>query len=101
MPYCLIGAGNHLNNSGAPGGPSPAGDNVNVSNPFDDVSPSSNPRGGPFVGGQHPPYPAGAPPRQQGQNYSGGQGGELPHNPEMNIMITFVSGLPKTVSSIF
>ncbi|KAK9889397.1 hypothetical protein WA026_004671 [Henosepilachna vigintioctopunctata] len=69
---------NHLNNSGSAGGPSPAGgvgDNVNVSNPFDDVSPSPPPRGGPFAGGQHPPYPAGAPPRQQAQNYSGGQGG--------------------------
>lgn len=74
------GAGgvNHLN-SGAPlGGPSPAGgaaDNVSVSNPFDDVSPSPPPRGGPFPGGPHPPYPTGGgPPRPPGQNYSGQPG---------------------------
>ncbi|XP_015833018.2 trithorax group protein osa isoform X6 [Tribolium castaneum] len=63
------GGANHLNNA-APGGPSPAGgaaDNVSVSNPFDDVSPSPPPpRGGPFPGGPHPPYPSGTPPRPQG-----------------------------------
>lgn len=61
----------------ASGGPSPAGgaaDNVNISNPFDDVSPSPPPRGGPFPGGPHPPYPANTPPRPQGQGYSGQAG---------------------------
>lgn len=76
MFYILLGSGgaNHLNNA-APGGPSPAGgaaDNVSVSNPFDDVSPSPPPRGGPFPGGPHPPYPSGTPPRPQG--YSGQAG---------------------------
>lgn len=59
------------------GGPSPAGgaaDNVSVSNPFDDVSPSPPPRGGPFPSGPHPPYPANTPPRPPGQGYNG-QGG--------------------------
>nr|XP_015833025.1 PREDICTED: trithorax group protein osa isoform X2 [Tribolium castaneum] len=68
-PHGGSGGANHLNNA-APGGPSPAGgaaDNVSVSNPFDDVSPSPPPpRGGPFPGGPHPPYPSGTPPRPQG-----------------------------------
>lgn len=67
------GGANHLTNS-APGGPSPAGgaaDNVSVSNPFDDVSPNPSARGGSFPPGPHPPYPAGTPPRSQGQNFSG------------------------------
>lgn len=60
--YCnptASGSANHLNST-ASGGPSPAGgaaDNVSVSNPFDDVSPSPPPRGGPFPSGPHPPYP--------------------------------------------
>jgi AT-rich interactive domain-containing protein 1 len=73
-PHGGSGGANHLNNA-APGGPSPAGgaaDNVSVSNPFDDVSPSPPPRGGPFPGGPHPPYPSGTPPRPQG--YSGQAG---------------------------
>lgn len=74
----LVGSGgtNHLSNA-TPAGSSPAGgasDNVNVSNPFDDVSPSPPPRGGPFPSGPHPPYSAGTPPRPQGQGYTG-QGG--------------------------
>uniref|UniRef100_A0AAR5PVU0 ARID domain-containing protein n=1 Tax=Dendroctonus ponderosae TaxID=77166 RepID=A0AAR5PVU0_DENPD len=63
-PHAGSGGPNHLN-SAAPGGPNPAGgtgDNVSVSNPFDDVSPSPPPRGGPFPGGPHPPYPTGYPP---------------------------------------
>ncbi|CAH1103269.1 unnamed protein product [Psylliodes chrysocephalus] len=71
------GGVNHHNNA-APGGPSPAGgaaDNVSVSNPFDDVSPSPSPRGGPFPGG---PYPSGTPPRPPGQNYSGQPGYQYP-----------------------
>lgn len=71
------GSANHLNNTAAGGGPSPAGgaaDNVSVSNPFDDVSPSPPPPrggGGPFPAGSHPPYPSGTPPRPpQGQGYS-------------------------------
>ncbi|KAJ3639831.1 hypothetical protein Zmor_003167 [Zophobas morio] len=73
-PHGGSGGANHLNNA-APGGPSPAGgaaDNVSVSNPFDDVSPSPPPRGGPFPGGPHPPYPSGTPPRPQG--YTGQSG---------------------------
>ncbi|XP_025834500.1 trithorax group protein osa isoform X2 [Agrilus planipennis] len=69
------GGANHLG-SAPSGNPSPAGgasDNVSVSNPFDDVSPSPPPRGGSFPGGSHPPYPAGTPTRPQGQGY-GGQG---------------------------
>lgn len=73
------GGANHLSGA-ASGGPSPAGgaaDNVNVSNPFDDVSPSPPPRGGPFPGGPHPPYPTNAPPRPP--NYSGQPGyGQYP-----------------------
>nr|XP_023018213.1 trithorax group protein osa isoform X3 [Leptinotarsa decemlineata] len=79
-PHGSAGGTNHLN-SAAPGGPSPAGgasDNVNVSNPFDDVSPSPPPRGGPFAVGSHPPYPGGAPPRPPGQNYSGQPGYQYP-----------------------
>ncbi|CAG9817012.1 unnamed protein product [Phaedon cochleariae] len=73
---------NHLNSS-APGGPSPAGgagDNVSVSNPFDDVSPSPPaPRGGPYPGGPHAPYPAaGGPPRPPGQSYAGQPGYQYP-----------------------
>uniref|UniRef100_A0A1Y1K1P8 ARID domain-containing protein n=1 Tax=Photinus pyralis TaxID=7054 RepID=A0A1Y1K1P8_PHOPY len=67
---------NHLGNVSS-GGPSPAGgvaDNVNVSNPFDDVSPSPPPRGGAPFPGPHPPYPAGAPPRPQGQSYNNQSG---------------------------
>ncbi|XP_050313093.1 trithorax group protein osa isoform X4 [Anthonomus grandis grandis] len=63
-PHGGSGGANHLNNA-TPGGPSPAGgvsDNVSVSNPFDDVSPSPPPRGGPFPGGPHAPYPTGYPP---------------------------------------
>ncbi|XP_050519280.1 trithorax group protein osa isoform X2 [Diabrotica virgifera virgifera] len=74
------GGVNHLN-SATPGGPSPASgaaDNVSVSNPFDDVSPSPPPRGGPFSGGPHPSYPSGTPPRPSGQNYSGQPGYQYP-----------------------
>lgn len=70
------GGANHMSGA-ASGGPSPAGgaaDNVSVSNPFDDVSPSPPPRGGPFPSGPHPPYPANTPPRPPGQGYNG-QGG--------------------------
>ncbi|KAJ8979897.1 hypothetical protein NQ317_017520 [Molorchus minor] len=79
-PHGGSGGANHLG-SAAPGGPSPAGgaaDNVSVSNPFDDVSPSPPPRGGPFPGGPHPPYPAGNPPRPPGQSYSGQPGYQYP-----------------------
>lgn len=74
--FLVLGSGgaNHLSNAGS-GGPSPAGgaaDNVSVSNPFDDVSPSPPPRGGPFPGGPHPPYPSGTPPRPQGYSGQGG-----------------------------
>ncbi|XP_030756460.1 trithorax group protein osa isoform X4 [Sitophilus oryzae] len=72
-PHGAPGSANHLNST-ASGGPSPAGgaaDNVSVSNPFDDVSPSPPPRGGPFPSGPHPPYPTNNPPRPPGsQNYS-------------------------------
>lgn len=74
------GGVNHLN-SATPGGPSPssgAADNVSVSNPFDDVSPSPPPRVGPFPGGPHASYPAGTPPRPPGQNYSGQPGYQYP-----------------------
>lgn len=81
-PFLFAGSGgaNHLNSAG-PGGPSPAGgaaDNVSVSNPFDDVSPSPPPRSGPFPGGPHPAYPAGSPARPPGQNYSGQPGYQYP-----------------------
>lgn len=80
-PHGGSGGANHLN-SATPGGPSPAGgapDNVSVSNPFDDVSPSPSPRGGPFPGGPHPPYPTGTPPRPPGgQNYTGQPGYQYP-----------------------
>ncbi|KAF5285273.1 hypothetical protein FQR65_LT13287 [Abscondita terminalis] len=75
-PHGGTSSANHLGNASSGGGPSPVGgvsDNVNVSNPFDDVSPSPPPRGGPFPG-PHPPYPAGAPPRPQGQNYNNQSG---------------------------
>lgn len=80
--FCLgagSGGANHLGGASSGGGPSPAGgasDNVSVSNPFDDVSPSPPPQrgGGPFPSGPHPPYPANTPPRPQGQGYNG-QGG--------------------------
>lgn len=68
------GGANHLGGV-ASGGPSPAGgaaDNVNVSNPFDDGSPSQSGRGGPFPGGPHPPYPAGSAPRPPNYTGSGG-----------------------------
>lgn len=57
----VVGSGgaNHLNSSGGPSPAGGAGDNVSVSNPFDDVSPSPPPRGGPFPGGPHPSYPTG------------------------------------------
>lgn len=76
MCFVILGSGaaNHLSNA-ASGGPSPAGgaaDNVSVSNPFDDVSPSPPPRGGSFPGGPHPPYPSGTPPRAQGYSGQGG-----------------------------
>lgn len=57
--------GNHHGGGGVPSG-APAGqDNVNVSNPFDDVSPSPPPR--PATGGQFTtPYGQTGPPRQPG-----------------------------------
>ncbi|XP_076262071.1 trithorax group protein osa isoform X4 [Rhynchophorus ferrugineus] len=80
-PHGASGSANHLNST-ASGGPSPAGgaaDNVSVSNPFDDVSPSPPPRGGPFPSGPHPPYPTNTPPRPPGgQNYSGQPGYQYP-----------------------
>lgn len=73
------GGANHLSS----GGPSPAGgvaDNVSVSNPFDDGSPSPTSRGGQYAGGPHPPYPSNAgprPPNYTGQGYGqySGSGG--------------------------
>ncbi|XP_065166302.1 trithorax group protein osa isoform X4 [Atheta coriaria] len=75
-PHGGSAGSNHLGNA-APSGPTPvagAADNVSVSNPFDDVSPSPPPRGGPFPGGAHPPFPTGTPPRPPGQNYPGQAG---------------------------
>ncbi|XP_066259081.1 trithorax group protein osa isoform X2 [Euwallacea similis] len=58
-PHGGSGSANHLNSAGGPSPAGGAGDNVSVSNPFDDVSPSPQPRGGPFPGGPHPSYPTG------------------------------------------
>lgn len=58
----------------AAGGPSPAAgaaDNINVSNPFDDVSPSPPPRppaGTQYTSGPHPPFGQSGPPRPQGMH---------------------------------
>ncbi|KAJ8952544.1 hypothetical protein NQ314_007513 [Rhamnusium bicolor] len=110
--YIALGSGgaNHLS-SAAPGGPSPAGgaaDNVSVSNPFDDVSPSTPPRGGPFPGGPHPPYPAGTPPRPPAQNFTGQPGYQYPGPgpgstapPDQYSTYTSSSGYPPAVRPVY
>lgn len=75
ISLCTSGAGVTNHHAGAAaGGPSPAAgaaDNVNVSNPFDDVSPSPSPRlpgGTQYAPGPHPPYGQSGPPRPQGRH---------------------------------
>ncbi|CAH1121554.1 unnamed protein product [Ceutorhynchus assimilis] len=83
-PLAGTGGTNHLN-SAAPAGPSSASgaaDNVSVSNPFDDVSPSPPQRGGPFPSGPHPSYSPGYPSGiRPVYPYSGDSSGPPPGQP--------------------
>lgn len=78
---------NHLN-SVTSGGPSPTsgggGDNVNISNPFEDISPSPQ-RGGSFAANHSNYQQSGTPPRQQPQNYPAGVQGNYGQYPNPSV----------------